>query len=264
MHPASLRAHACFWAAVLCLVLYLAVNLVLLGVRIARGIRFASESAPFEMKNVQAGKRVLVVGDSTGVGTGAGDPSQSIAGRIAKDYTCVEIVNIADDGVRIRDAIIRLDAVRRNDFDLILVQAGGNDILRFTELHGLRLTVGRMLEKALSKGRHVIFLSSGNVGNAPAFFPPLSWLYTHRTRLARDIFREVSGKLGVEYVDLFSPRREDPFLKDPSRYFARDYLHPSGQGYDLWYGEVRRQSSLDSVLRCLDSPDTRGKGARKE
>ena len=55
---------------------------------------------------------------------------------------------------------------------------------------------------------------------------------------------------GAEYVDLFGQGGVEPLLKDPGRYFAADRLHPSGDGYALWYGELARQSALREALRA--------------
>jgi lysophospholipase L1-like esterase len=229
--------------------LYFVVNLIQFGLRLVRGHRLAQTSTPFEIKITHGKRGVLIVGDSTGVGTGAGNASKSIAGLIAQEYPYVEIKNNSSNGARVKDVIAQLDLIHRQDFDLVLVQVGTNDILRFTPLHDLLLSTENLLTKARSKGKNVIFMSAGNVGSAPAFFPPITWVYTHRTLLVRNIFHEVSSNLGVQYVDLFEPRRENSLLEDKARYFAHDFFHPSAEGYRLWYNEIKRQTLLDLIIR---------------
>lgn len=217
--------------------------------RFHQGTRFASQSVPFEAKDSNARARILVVGDSTGVGTGASRPPDSIAGRLYRDFPHSEVVNRAHNGARVEDVTRQLDHDDDRGFDIVLVQVGGNDILRFTDLNRLRGTIGDVLEEAGERGQHVIFISTGNVGLAPAFFPPLNWIYTERTRKVRAVFMEVAAHTGVEYVDLFKEKDEDPFLRDPNLYYAADYLHPGSEGYRLWYEELKRQTSVTSVLR---------------
>ncbi|MCU0575744.1 MAG: GDSL-type esterase/lipase family protein [Desulfobacterota bacterium] len=256
------RAKVPLTAGVLLLtsLLYLLTGCVLFGIRVSRGMRLAEESSPLSVYSPLARHTVLVVGDSTGVGTGALQPTLSIAGLIARDHACVSIENIADDGALINDVSAQLSTIRRNDFHLVLVHAGGNDILRFTTLDEIRQSAEEMLKKAQMKSGSIIFVSTGNVGNAPAFFWPLNVIYTERTRKVRSIFHDVSRRLGVYYVDLFQERQEDAFLKDKDRYFAHDYLHPSAQGYALWYEEIRRQTPLDEILSCPGpEPDEPGK-----
>ena len=112
------------------------VALALLGVCAKAGVRFnrsaalAERSDPFRQRPDRPATRVLVVSDSTAVGTGAVDPRASIAGRIAQDHPDVEIVNLGADGARLADVLEQIRASGDVPFDLVLVQAGGNDVIR--------------------------------------------------------------------------------------------------------------------------------------
>ena len=228
--------------------LYFIINAFQLGMRIYQGMKLADQSRAFEVKPADAHKKILVVGDSTGVGTGAADPVDSIAGRIARDYPSVEIINVSEDGAKAADVLSQLESVGINDFDLVLVQVGGNDILRFTVLDSLKNTISDVLHSAHQVAPDVIFMSTGNVGNAPAHFAPINWIYTKRTQKVRSVFQLVSREKGIEYVDLFQDRDQDPFVQEPEKYFAPDLLHPGSQGYALWYEELKAQTSLPDIL----------------
>lgn len=224
----------------------------MLGIRINRGKEIAAASRPFERKNPGAARRILVVGDSTGVGTGAARPEESVAGRIAAEFPSVEVVNLARNGATARDALVQLESVRSAPFDIVLVQVGGNDILGFTDLGELRETTRRVLAKARDTGKAVLFMSTGNVGLAPAFFPPVSWLYTARTRQARAIFMDAAQTSGARYVDLFREKGDELFLGDPDRYYTPDYLHPGSEGYRVWYEEMKKQTGIAQILGTAD------------
>ena len=217
--------------------------------RINKGIHMARKSYPFEKRISNALVRVLVVGDSTGVGTGASHPLDSLAGRLSQDFPQTEIINHAANGAHVADVITQLGIHENEHFDLIIVQAGGNDILRFTDLQLLRHDIAALLRAARHKADHVIFLSTGNVGLAPTFFPPLSSIYTWRTRKVREIFMNAAARHGVHYVDLFEEKDTDPFLKNPNLYYAPDFLHPGSEGYRLWYEEVKDQASLIAIMQ---------------
>ena len=223
-------------------------ELTMLGVRIHRGTKIAEASRPFERVDPAAAHRILVVGDSTGVGTGAARPEDSVAGRIAGEFPGIEVVNRARNGATARQVLGQLESVSASGFDIVLVQVGGNDILRFTGLGELRDTLREVLKTAVEKGRAVIFISTGNAGLAPAFFPPVSWLYTFRTRQARAIFMDIAQETGARYVDLFRERGNELFLGDPERYYSADYLHPGPEGYRVWYEEMKRQANLAGIL----------------
>lgn len=225
--------------------------------RVHQGLAIAENSRSFEAHNPDAPVKILVAGDSTGVGTGARDPLDSIAGRIYRENPGVHITNRSGNGATARDILLKLQSEPEKDFTLVLVQVGGNDILRFTNLDTLSDVITRVLQSAATKGSHVIFMSTGNVGLAPAFPPPLSWIYTWRTRKVRAIFMEAAGTTGAEYVDLFRERREDPFLREPSLFYAADFLHPGSEGYRIWYEELKGQTSLMSLLVGAEKHESR-------
>ncbi len=229
----------------------------MLGVRIRRGTKIAEASRPFEQTNAAAAHRILVVGDSTGVGTGAARPEDSVAGRMASEFLGTAVVNRARNGARATDAVAQLESVAARGFDVVLVQVGGNDILRFTGLGKLRNAIGQVLAKAREKGSTVIFIGPGNSGLSPAFFPPLSWIYTGRTRRARALFMDASQEAGARYVDLFRERGNRLFPGDPDRYYSPDRFHPCSEGYRVWYEEMKAQAGLAGILG--KEPASRGR-----
>ena len=42
------------------------------------------------------------------------------------------------------------------------------------------------------------------------------------------------------YVDLLAAKVSDLFLTDIGRYYSADLLHPSGEGYAVWYAEMKK------------------------
>jgi len=90
-------------------------------------------------------------------------------------------------------------------------------------------------------------MPSGNVGNAPFFFPPVSWLMTSRSRALHDYMATSAARSGFVYVNLFRERSNDPFVADRSLN-ASDGLHPSDSGYRNWWGELQRQAALTRLL----------------
>lgn len=58
----------------------------------------------YEQHPLSPKMRILVAGDSTGVGTGADSPDDSIAGRIGSDYPEADIVNISENGITLEQS----------------------------------------------------------------------------------------------------------------------------------------------------------------
>jgi lysophospholipase L1-like esterase len=186
-----------------------------------------------------SGARVLFAGESTGVGTGARVPEESVAGLLGRDLPDAEIKNISRNGSRMSELHSALSSLSEEKFDMIVLQIGGNDILNFTSPASVRTELRGVLSEATKRSAHVYLMTTGDVGNAPAFGPLLSRLYTARTNELVPMFKEESKKTGVVYVDLFEPRETDPFFLEPLKYHAADGVHPSSDGYAIWYGKLR-------------------------
>lgn len=223
---------------------------------LAHGRRLVSAAArPFEHRPPAPRARVLLVGDSIGVGVGAGHAEASLAALIARSYPQTEVVNRCRSGARVADALAQLRAETGPPFDLALVLAGGNDVLRATPAKQLAQQASQLLAEAARTARRTVWLGSANVGGSPVLAGPLAWWFTWRTgRTMRLIARE-ARRHGALFVDFFRPPREDPFARRAGIYFAGDGLHPSAVSHRHCFDALRRQAPLDALL---DPPPTRG------
>jgi lysophospholipase L1-like esterase len=218
------------------------------GASLWRGRALTAASAAFEITPPEPAYRLLVVGDSTAVGTGAGNPALSVAGRLAGAFPALRIDNRAVDGARTADVLQQLSRAPAARFDAILIQTGGNDILRLTDPARLRRITEQLFDAAHAQSDHVVMMSTGDVGRAPAFPWPLDALYSRRTRVVRALFMELAAANNIDYVDLFDPRADNPFRREPAKYYARDGLHPSAAGYGEWFTRLMAVSSISEVF----------------
>jgi lysophospholipase L1-like esterase len=130
----------------------------------------------------------------------------------------------------------------------VLVQAGGNDVIRLKGMDALRSDIDVVANLARSRADVVLLMPAGNVGNAPFFFPPVSWLMTQRSRSLHGFVKDAAERVGAGYVNLFHERDTDPFVADKTLN-AIDGLHPSDAGYRLWWQELRTQADLARRLK---------------
>ena len=96
----------------------------------------------------------------------------------------------------------------------------------------------------LPKTAHLTVLIAGNVGAASAFPWFLKPVYTSLTLRYHEQFRGVVTAHGGTYVDLFTPPKDDLFVRYPEKYLARDGFHPSSLGYALWFTKVKQTLNL--------------------
>jgi lysophospholipase L1-like esterase len=219
--------------------------LILLAGCTASRLRDASElarlSEPLQRHVGQPRARLLIVGDSTAVGTGASAPGASLARLLAQAYPGLHIENRGRDGATVDQLPAQLAGDAR--FDAVLILAGGNDVIRLRDLDKTRDQLDGVIRQARSHADTVVLMPAGNVGNAPFFFAPLSWWMSARSRQFHELVQEVAAQQGASYVNLYKERRDDPFAQRPELN-ARDGLHPSDAGYQLWFKELLAQSPL--------------------
>ena len=189
--------------------------------------------------------RLLIVGDSTAVGTGASSPAQSLAGHIGRDHPRLLIENRGRNGARFSDVLAQLTPTDR--FDVVLILAGGNDVIRRTPHDELARAIDAALAQAAALAPAVIVMPAGNVGNARLLFAPLSGWMTQRSRELHALVRAAALRHGATQVDLFRERDQDPFVLQPEL-TAGDGLHPSDAGYRLWHAELLAQTDLGRLL----------------
>lgn len=215
--------------------------------RLGQTRELVDRSEPLQSTPADAAQRLLIVGDSTGVGTGASSPEHSLAGLLAQAFPRLQIDNRAADGALLADVRGQLEAVNGR-YDAVLVQAGGNDVIRLRSEYSMRTDIDRVTELARAHSDHVLLMPAGNVGNAPFFFAPASWLMSARARTLHALVRETAQRRQAVYVNLYKDREHDPFAQQPDLLHASDGLHPSDPGYRIWFDELMQQAQLATLL----------------
>jgi lysophospholipase L1-like esterase len=232
-----------------CAATSLAALLLAQGQRLLRARAWLRQAPPpFERCGPAAQRRILLVGDSTGAGVGCERADDSIAAALARDFPQASVENRCAVGARVADVLetVRaLPAGRR--WDLVLVFAGGNDVLRFTRTAALCRQARALLRELARRSDHVVWAGMANVGLAPLFLPPWSWLLSRRTRRVSRLLAGCAADGGVEFVDFYRERGADLFSVQPQRYYARDRVHPSAAAYAWCYARMR--SSISGALR---------------
>ena len=198
-----------------------------------------AKATPQYEQEGDGGGSLLILGDSTGYGTGATNSKGSIAGLIGADYPNLTIINKSVNGRTIaglREDIKKLEG----QYDVILLQIGANDILQKRTLDETMEDLRAVLDTLSTHTKKIVMISSGNVGGAVRFTGEEASSYQQQSIIFKDAFLALNGERPYfTYVDLYVAPEQDPFVLQPNIYTANDGLHPSNAGYALWYKTLK-------------------------
>lgn len=211
------------------------------GFSLKRKITVSSElvarAVPFERSTENTRVSLLILGDSTAVGVGADTPEDTVAGRLAGHIGATYVENRAKSGAVVADLEGQMQGAKLSRYSYILIEIGGNDIIRFHNAETQARELARTLEQ-LPKTENLIVHSAGNVG-ATTFFP---WFvrpfHTKLNLKYHEAFARVVEESGGVYVNLYEAPALDPFALHPDIYLSADGLHPSSEGYRLWFEKI--------------------------
>jgi lysophospholipase L1-like esterase len=245
VHRIGLQITGIFLAIVIAYVLAVILRMAML---LQQSKQLVAVSEAFEQSTPTAYPRILVLGDSTAVGTGVNDSRDSIAGKFGKDFPDALIVNRAINGLKAGELDKNFPTFPEHSFDLVLLHIGANDILRHTPPDAFTASLSSVFQKARKTGTHVVALHSGNIGLAPIFgYWPFNTYFRRKTLQYRSRYRDIAATEGVTYVDLFKEAKEDPFRSDEARFYAADGLHLAEAGYEVWYRSILEAMKKDGI-----------------
>lgn len=181
---------------------------------------------------------ILVLGDSTAVGVGVNQPEESVAGRLGRLLNA-SVENYAQSGAIVSELLQQMTYAKRDHYDLVLIQAGGNDIIKLRDLLESNNTMDTVLAAARKKSDRVALLTAGRIGHAPFFPKIVAPLLTLRSLSLRSLFMATAQKQNVLYVDLLG--MSSTFNSEPGRYYAADMLHLTGAGYGVWFDKLESE-----------------------
>ena len=251
MFSAAASVHSCcMWALYALLVILLALPAAVVALyasRIRLSKRLVAQTKPAQSSPQRCRRTIIVAGDSTAFGVGALS-AESTAGRIAAAFPHARLINVARSGARVGHVVDQLDSLDIESADLILIHACANDVLEFRAVDKVERDLREALARARKMSGNIILMPGHNFSVAPFFLRPISWLIMRHAVRVHDVVKRVTGELDVIFVDLFHDPSAEPFLHEPRRYYCPDGLHPSGEGYAIWFAALLAQVPLARFL----------------
>lgn len=193
------------------------------------------------------GLRLLILGDSSAAGVGAGDQSRALAmqlaATLAQDGPLIWHLEAAT-GATTSDSLEKLPLLPKAAFDLAVLVHGVNDTTRFVSARRFKAQQNALF--AALRARHAVrrFILSGvpPMHQFPLLPQPLRWvLGCHARRLD-----QVLAELAQEHSDVTHLALDLPY--EP-HLVARDGYHPSEAAYALWAGHLAQMIRAQDELR---------------
>ena len=187
-------------------------------------------------QTIPGAPRILVLGDSTGYGTGTYNPARTVAGRIGSQFS-VTIENDSVNGRTIGDLTSKA-TLCTGRYELILLQIGGNDILDKRDVAMVENELRALVKTLVGHTDHLLMIAAGNVGASPYYTGATAAYYEQASREFRAMFLRVASETDLTYVDLFEEPENDAIVQNPDTYVSVDGLHPNETGYKEWYNAL--------------------------
>ena len=205
--------------------------------RFVQAVTFAAVLAIASHAAAARALRLVVLGDSLTAGYGL-PPGKAFPDRLEAALRAegwdVKVINAGVSGDTAADALARYDWSVPQDADALIVELGGNDMLRGMKPAGTKTTLAAILEKA--RAAHLPVLLAGmraapNLGGeyASQFSPIYSALA-----------KECDVSLYPFFLDGVAG---DPKLNQP------DGLHPKAEGVEVIVGRIA--PSVEEILKQL-------------
>ncbi len=238
------------WALYILLMILLAppaAVVALYASRIRFSRRLVAQTRAAQSSPETCRRTIVVAGDSTAFGVGA-LPAESTAGRIAAAFPHARVINVARSGSRVGHVIGQLGSLEIESADLVLIHACANDVLELRSVEKFERDLRDALARARELSPNVVLMPGHNFSVAPFFLRPISVLISRHARRLHSIVKSVTREIGITFVDLIGSSHEEPFVQEPRRYYCPDGLHPSGEGYAIWFAALIAQVPLARFL----------------
>ena len=235
------------YALLIVLLLPAAVVIALYASRIRFSRRIVAQTVPAQSTPPECRRTIVVAGDSTAFGVGA-LPTESTGGRLAAAFPHARVVNVARSGARIGHVVQQLERIGCEKAHFVLIHACANDVLEFRSLEKVEADLRAAIAKARELSDNVVIMPGQNFSVAPFFLRGLSRIIMWHAVRVHAVVKRVTAELGVTFVDLFRDPAEDPFVKEPQRYYCPDGLHPNGEGYGIWFATLMGTVPLQRFL----------------
>lgn len=208
--------------------------------------------------------RVVVLGDSTVTAPGVADADTTWVRIVARELSgtrFVELTSLAAGGATTGDVLSRqAPEAAALDPDLVIISAGGNDVIRRVPPATIERNVGAVLDALAGDGVRIVVVGPADLGTIPRVSSPadrvLSWA---SVRAHEAIRRAASSRDGVVFVDVLG---RSTILGVHPQFFAADGFHPGEGAHRLLASTILRDLAAAGIIEPGDASSLDGGSSR--
>lgn len=180
--------------------------------------------------------RLLIAGDSSGAGVGAGSQARALSGCLSRDLAADHRVSWhleAATGATTRATLRQLQQLPEAQFDVAVLALGVNDVTKGARLSGWladQQALYHLLQDRFAV-RHIFVSGLPPMGQFPLLPNPLrAILGQTATRFDAALAALCAGREDVTHLPFDLPFRPE--------YIATDGFHPSEVAYPIWAARI--------------------------
>jgi lysophospholipase L1-like esterase len=194
-------------------------------------------------RNDSAPLRILVLGDSLALATGASQPDGGFIFPLFRELLATHpgsrLDNVAIGGSMVADVLrLQLPQVMRSVPNIVIVCVGGNDVVRGTSLDAFTRTYRALLDalRRAAPRAQIICCGVPDVAASPLFADERTTI-ARRSAADDAAVRAAARARGARFVDLFAVTALS--AGRDAGFFSADRFHPSDAGYALLRAALR-------------------------
>ncbi|BDG09762.1 SGNH/GDSL hydrolase family protein [Anaeromyxobacter paludicola] len=192
----------------------------------------ASAALPAEHPVIYA-----ALGDSTGVGVGAGNDGGYVrrtAERLRDAGHPVQLANLCVSGARAADVLQgQLPLLAPTEPDLVTLGVGINDVTNATPLPAFEKAFGELLDRLAATGARVVVLDVPDLSLSPLARGDVARASIRgRVEAVNAVILAAAARHRFPVADLYTESQAE--LPGHPELLCEDRFHPSKAGYDRW------------------------------
>jgi len=202
----------------------------------AKGPRKMSINALQEAEEA-AEIKLLYLGESPAAGVGIEEIQHAVSAQVAHklaDTQKVEWQLLAQNGIRIKELLLKLQQSETHQPDISIITMGVNDCTGLTSSKQWQQRIHELIAELKQRGsKHIFFTAVPPMQQFPLLPAPLNWLMGYRAHLLNHLLERVCQQQDAQYLAFSAVLKPEMICLDG--------YHPNEKGAELWATSISQQ-----------------------